>query len=129
MTSIKQFINFKHQLTCFVELIHFCNALHRTGQNARAPCVSAHFMNASSPDSLAGKRPSLKNMSRDCRTCLNCTTAVVSSIIPVYCLASSFACERRQRDKLRSILKLSEREIFSIFCGFLNLFIFCYLAL
>ena len=95
MTRIKQLINFKYQLTCFVELIHFCNAFHRTGQNARAPCVSAHFMNASSPDSLAGKRPSLKNMSRDRRTCLNCTTAVVSSSMPVYCLASSFACEGR----------------------------------
>ena len=86
----------KSTLTCFVELIHFCNAFHRTGQNNCAPCASAQFMNASSPDSLAGKVSSLKKLSRDLRTSLKLRTALSSSWIPVYCLASSFACEARK---------------------------------
>lgn len=86
----------KFPLTCFVELIHFCKAFHRTGQNACAPCVSAHFKNASSPDSLVGNLSSLKKRSRDLRTSLNLRTALSSSWIPVYFLASSFAYEERE---------------------------------
>lgn len=80
-------------------LIHSCSAFHRTGQNSRAPSVSAHFMKASSPDSLLGKESRLKNMSRELRTSLNLTTALFSSRIPVYCLASSFTCDEKKSVK------------------------------
>ena len=100
----------KSTLTCFEELIHFFNAFHRTGQNNCAPCASAQFMNASSPDSLAGKVSSLKKLSRDLRTSLKLRTALSSSWIPVYCLASSFAYEARKR--YSGIVAFKIRQLF-----------------